>query len=135
MIELPPPKYIDCCINNCILFYGTRSTMTRCFCGASRYREHQKRDGSIVLKPVNQMRYFSPIGRLIQMWANPSKARLWKEYRSRYDHYDSRSLDDYWSGDLHKNYHYSNQGLFRDNHDMAFQFSMDGVQATRMKSM
>lgn len=123
LIGLPPPQYVDCCANNCILFHGSRSQMTHCFCGASRYRNFRKRDGSVVQKPVNQMRYFLLIGRIIQLWANSAKAKLWKDYRLQFQQYrhHQTSLDNYWSGDLHKNYHYSDLGMFHNAHDMAFQ--------------
>ncbi|XP_057808561.1 uncharacterized protein LOC131023040 [Salvia miltiorrhiza] len=72
-----PVEKIDCCVNNCMLYWGDDSELESCnFCGASRYKENLRASGSRRKKRVaaKQMHYFPLTPRLQRLFASAATA-------------------------------------------------------------
>ena len=66
---------IDCCLNECILYYKDDVTLTHCkLCGEPRFKS--KRRGSVMYKdaPYKRMHYLPLIPRLKRLYASMSLA-------------------------------------------------------------
>ncbi|XP_057803652.1 uncharacterized protein LOC131018985 [Salvia miltiorrhiza] len=72
-----PVEKIDCCRNNCMLFWGDDESLNECkFCDANRYKESSGPSGSRQrrLVAVSQMHYFPITPRLQRLYASKATA-------------------------------------------------------------
>ncbi|XP_057775147.1 uncharacterized protein LOC130994128 [Salvia miltiorrhiza] len=72
-----PVERIDCCRNNCMLFWGDDDDLHECkFCDAKRYKESSGASGSRQrrLVAVSQMHYFPITPRLQRLYASKATA-------------------------------------------------------------
>ncbi|XP_057774691.1 uncharacterized protein LOC130993686 [Salvia miltiorrhiza] len=72
-----PVEKIDCCVNNCMLYWGETSELHSCmFCDQSRYKDSLRASGSRRKKqvPAKQMHYFPLTPRLQRLFASPATA-------------------------------------------------------------
>ncbi|XP_057773074.1 uncharacterized protein LOC130992454 [Salvia miltiorrhiza] len=72
-----PVEKIDCCVNNCMLYWGETSELHTCmFCDQSRYKDSLRASGSRRKKqvPAKQMHYFPLTPRLQRLFASPATA-------------------------------------------------------------
>ncbi|XP_052181209.1 uncharacterized protein LOC127794273 [Diospyros lotus] len=82
-----PVEKIDCCRNNCMIFWGDDSDLTVCkFCHENRYKQVDQADSSKRQKtcvPYKKMHYFPLTPRLLRLYASNSTAA---EMRWHADH-------------------------------------------------
>lgn len=119
--------FIDCCYNNCIAFTGSYSDHDSC-----QYCKESRRNSTG--KPRKRFLYIPLIQRLQLQYSDPARARVLTSYRKEL-HQDNgiRILRDFFDGDLFRDFHVTELGLFNDPHDIALHMSLDGVQLTNMR--
>jgi hypothetical protein len=122
-------RFIDTCISNCIAFTGRFQGLDTCpKCGQSRY----KADG---ITARTHMLYVPLTDRLVLQYQNKDRSKVLQGYRHTFHGNHLRPhLRDVFDGDLYQQFHRSELGLFSDRRDVALQISLDGVQATSMKT-
>jgi hypothetical protein len=76
------------------------------------------------------------IPRLRLQYRNPSRAKALKAYRQSLFQISSGQAEvrDFFDGDLFREFHMNELGLFDDTHDVALHMSLDGVQVTNMRN-
>src|SRR5205814_2020955 len=111
---------IDCCVNSCIAFTASYSTLTQCpFCEEPRF-DYRKLSR-------NTFDYIPIIHRLRLQFTNAARAKILKGYRHKLETETwDEGIRDYWDGRLHQQH--KDSGFFNDEHDMALAFSTDGLQ-------
>jgi hypothetical protein len=124
-------RAIDCCFNSCIAFTGKYSDVQECpFCKEPRKHPTSGR-------PRKQFIYIPLAPRLRLQYENPERARVLKSYRKHLlesnETNGTRQFRDVFDGDLFRNFHQDELGLFQDSHDVALHLSLDGVQLTALK--
>lgn len=125
----------------CIAYTGSLEETASCpVCNVSRYRpatehsEHIRRGRHTRQQPRKQFVYLPLIERLQIQYRNGSRAHQLKTYRAgQYETFNGTRRD-VFDGDLYRQYHVQELGLFQDRHDIALQLSCDGVQVTSMKN-
>jgi hypothetical protein len=124
-------RAIDCCFNSCIAITGKYSDAQECpFCNEPR--KHPTSD-----RPRKQFIYIPLAPRLRLQYKNAERARVLKSYRQDLLQSNEangiRQFRDVFDGDLFRNFHQDELGLFQDPHDIALHLSLDGVQLTALK--
>jgi hypothetical protein len=122
------PRLIHCCLNSCMAFTGTHSDLRNCLiCRESRYQS-----GST--KPRKTFVYVPLIQRLQLQYQDAERARILRSYRHGFTSPDARNarrvFRDVFDGDLFRDFHLRELGLFKDPHDVALHLSLDGVDLT-----
>jgi hypothetical protein len=113
---------VHCCYNNCIAFTGDYADVSECpYCGEKRFLDNGKSRKSFVHIPL--------IPRLQLQYRNPSRAKALKAYRQSLLRPSSGQAEvrDFFDGDLFREFHMKELGLFSDTHDVALHMSLDGV--------
>ena len=125
------PQLIHCCFNSCMAFTGAFSDLGNCtVCREPRYQPGSAR-------PRKTFIYLPLLQRLRLQYLDAGRAKILKTYRHGFtdpDIRDARRLfRDVFDGDLYRDFHLRELGLFTDPHDVALHLSLDGVDITTGK--
>lgn len=112
------PRWIDCCINSCIAYTGSYANETKCtqklkhngqICNEPRF--YPQKDKNRKDKPRKQYLFIPLIDRLRQQFGT-DQAKVLSTYRAGFDTQLSGDLSDIFTGDLYRDFHRKELGLF-----------------------
>ena len=120
------PTFFHCCQNNCIAFTGEYADLSECpYCEENRFSSSGKAQKTFIFIPL--------IPRLRLQYRAPSRAKALKAYRQSLSRTSSSQAEvrDFFDGDLFREYHVNELGLFNDSRDVALHMSLEGVQLAK----